>query len=386
MKFKKLQLLIASLLSVFLTSSKTISNKEIMDIPEKPIWIYIGTQTDTENKETKSKGIYIYEMNPATGALKYVATSSPIINPTYLAIHPNKKWLYAVSETEKGKLYAFSVDNQKGKMTEINTVSSQGDYPCYISIDESGEFVMTANYGSGSVSVYPIDKDGSLKEAISVVKHEGKGPHTRQEGPHAHMIRTNPYNKLIYAVDLGIDKVISYNLNPNASGFNKSNEYIAKPGSGPRHIDFHKNGKWAYVVTELTGTIEACNVDENTGALSRFQEITTLQENETQYPGSADIHISPSGKFLYASNRGEINNIAMFSINQENGNLTIIGHQSVKGHTPRNFVIDPSGKFLLVANQDSDNIVTFKIDPNTGKLIDTGIESKVPSPMCLKFF
>ena len=367
-------------------SSNTISKKEIMNIPEKPIWIYIGTERQAKVGENKSKGIYIYEMNPATGALKYVANSPQIVNPTYLAIHPNKKWLYAVSETENGKLCAFSIDSRKGKIYETNTVSSQGDYPCFISIDESGEFVMTANYGSGTVAVYPIDKDGSLKKATSVIKHEGKGPHSRQEGPHAHMIRPNPYNKLIYAVDLGIDKVICYNLDPNMASLSKNNEYNAKPGAGPRHIDFHKNGKWAYIITELTGTIEACNVDENTGALSSFPEISTLQDNETRYPGSADIHITPSGKFLYASNRGEINNIAMYSIDQENANLRLIGHQPVKGLTPRNFVIDPSGKFLLVANQDSDNIVTFKIDSNTGKLIDTGIETKVPAPMCLKFF
>jgi 6-phosphogluconolactonase len=367
-------------------SSFTEPKKAMMDIRESPIWIYIGTETHKGSVETKSEGIYIYEMNPSTGALKYVATSPQIVNPTYIAIHPNRKWLYAVSETEKGKLCAFQIDHEKKKMYLINSVSSHGDNPCFISIDEAGEVVMTANYSSGTIAAYPIDKDGSLKEATSVLQHEGKGPHPRQEGPHAHMIRPNPYNRMIYAVDLGIDKVICYNLDPNSVSLIKNNEYNATPGAGPRHIDFHKNGKWAYIVTELTGTIEACNVDNNTGALTRFQNISTLQENETRYPGSADIHISPSGKFLYASNRGEINNIAMYSIDQENGTLTLIGHQSVKGRTPRNFVIAPSGKFLLVANQDSNNVVTFKIDATTGKLIDTGIETKVPGPMCLKFF
>jgi 6-phosphogluconolactonase len=253
-------------------------------------------------------------------------------------------------------------------------------------VDHSGKFVLVANYGSGNVAMYPLNGDGSLKEAVTVIQHEGKGPDpARQEGPHAHMITTGNRGDMIYAVDLGIDKVITYKLDPRKASLEKTSEYHSVPGAGPRHIEFHSNKKWAYIVNELNGTIEACSVDSHTGALTRFQVASTIPAGEKGKAGSAAIHLTPSGKYLYASNRGDINNIAMYAVDENSGRLQMIGYQPVKGRTPRSFTIDPSGKFLLVANQDTDNIITFMIDPSTGKLMDTGIETKVPTPVCLKF-
>lgn len=352
----------------------------------KPILVYIGTYTRTEpHVQGKAEGFYIYEMHPATGALTHVLTSPRTENPSYIAIHPNGKWLYAVNELGEGQVSAFTIDRVKKKAQLINSVSTHGNSPCYVSIDKSGKFVMTANYGTGNIALYPINNEGPLKEATSVIQHQGNGPDSRQQGPHAHMIRTGNSNDLIYAVDLGTDRVITYKLDATKASLNKVNEYKAKSGAGPRHIEFHKNRRWAYVVNELNGTVEACNVDSQTGALTRFQEIATLPQGETRKAGCADIHISPDGKYLYATNRGEINNIAMYTIDANTGTLTILGHQPVKGRTPRSFAIDPTGTFLLVANQDTDNIITFKIEASTGKLIDTGIETKVPTPVCVRF-
>jgi 6-phosphogluconolactonase len=375
MKKKSLYLLLIAM--VF--SSFAIARKPT------PVLVYIGTYTRTEpHVQGKAEGFYIYEMNPATGALTYVLTSPRTENPSYVAIHPNGKWLYAVNELADGQVSAFVLDQGK-KVSLLNTVTSHGNSPCYVSIDKKGKFVMTANYGSGNIALYPINNDGSLKEATSVIQHKGKGPDSRQQGPHAHMIRTGNVSDLIYAVDLGTDRVTTYKLDAAKASLDKVGEYKAKPGAGPRHIEFHKNKKWAYIVNELNGTIESCTVDSQTGALTHFQDISTLPQGETRKAGCADIHITPNGKYLYASNRGEINNIAMYSIDANNGRLTIIGHQSVKGRSPRSFAIDPTGTFLLVANQDTGNIITFKIDASTGKLIDTGIETKVPTPVCVRF-
>lgn len=361
-------------------SSFTITQKQ------EPVWVYIGTYTRTEpHVQGKAEGIYIYEMNPATGALTHVITSPATENPSYVAIHPNGKWLFAVNELGQGRVSAFKLDKERKQLSFLNSVSSHGSSPCYVSIDKSGKFVMTANYGTGNVALYPINEDGSLKEATSVFQHEGSGPDPRQKGPHAHMIRTGNDDKLVYAADLGTDQVVTYKIDAARSVLNKVSEYKAKPGAGPRHIAFHKNKKWAYIVNEINGTVEACTVDSKTGALTRFQDITTLPQGETGKAGCADIHITPDGKYLYASNRGNINNIAMYAIDENSGSLKILGHQPVGGRTPRSFAIDPTGTFLIVANQDTGNIVTFRIDSNTGKLADTGMEVKVPTPVCVRF-
>jgi 6-phosphogluconolactonase len=355
---------------------------------ENPV-LFVGTDTQSG----KSQGIYVYEMDKTTGALKYVSVLPKTINPTFLVIHPNHKWLYAVNELSgqgdnyAGTVSAFRMNLSTQQFEFINTVSSHGNNPCHISVDKTEHYVMVANYGNGSVAMYPIKEDGSLAEASYIDQHKGTGPNTkRQEGPHAHMITQGFDKRYVYNTDLGLDKIFIYKID-NASGKLLPTEvnYSSQPGAGPRHMVFHSNQKWLYCINELNGSIEVCLVDKSTGALTKIQGISTLQEGEKREPGSADIHITPNGKYLYATNRGDINNIAMFVIDQKNGNLRLLGHQSTKGKTPRNFVIDPSGTFLLVANQNTSNVVTFRIDSNTGLLKETGIETNIPSPMCLKF-
>lgn len=378
-------------ISLFLISFTVVSYNKTMPYlksnftEDKPLLLFVGTYT----KNSKSKGIYLYEMNRNTGALSYVSTCVTI-NPSYLAIHPNKQWLYAISEVggdnpkSTGLISAFKIDSIKKEVTFINSVSAQGNGPCYVSIDQTGNFAMLANYGSGNVAIFPINKDGSLKEASSSHQHVGKGHTPRQEGPHAHMIMPGLSN-YIYSTDLGTDRIVQYTLDDQGK-LNLKKEIEAKSGAGPRHLTFHSNQKWVYVINELNGSIEAFNLNKSTGDFIRFQTISTLPVGQSVFAGSADIHISPSGKYLYASNRADVNNIAMYSINQNTGELQLIGHQSVLGKAPRNFIIDPTGTFLLVANQDSNSVITFRIDSATGKLVETGLQSEIPTPVCLKFF
>jgi len=358
-----------------------------MQVEGKPVLLFVGNYSQKEPRANgKGEGIFIYEMNSASGALAYVATSTKTTNPSYIVVHPNKQWLYAVNELDEGMVSAFRINRDKKQLEFINAVSSHGNSPCHISIDQSGKFAMIANYGTGNVALFPIETDGSLKEASSLDMHVGKGSTDRQAGPHAHMITMGTNNQFVYATDLGTDQIYIYELDTKNEKLIKTDHNASTiAGTGPRHLAFHRSQPWVYAVGELNGTIEAYAIDKTTGGLNRFQTVSTLPQGEKRDAACADIHISPSGKYLYASNRGEVNSIAMYSIEPKTGNLTLLGHQPVFGKSPRNFVIDPSGTFLLVANQNSDNVVTFKINPATGLLVKTGIEAKVPAPVCLKF-
>lgn len=357
-------------------------------------YIYVGTYTKSNNSPAgTSIGIYVLKLDLKTGALSKVAVSPSTSNPSFLTLHPGLKYLYAVNEnggkgpSDFGTVSAFQIDSGSHQMHFLNSVSSMGKDPCYISIDPESNCVMVANYSSGSISLFPLNHDGSLMEASSVIQDQGKGPNlARQEGPHAHMISLDPPGKFIYATDLGTDKVSCYKLDAQKKQFiNTGHVTSITSGAGPRHIAFHHQHSWIYIINELNGSIEAFNQDVATGILSRFQIISTLPAGTTKAADCADIHINPSGKFLYASNRGENNSIAIYSINETNGELSLIGHQSTQGKTPRNFAIDPTGTFLLVANEESDNIVTFRIDPVSGKLIDINQEISIPMPVCIKF-
>jgi 6-phosphogluconolactonase len=305
-------------------------------------------------------------------------------------VHPSKKYLYAVNETggvatdTSGAMSAFRIDPQTSALSLINQVSSTGDWPCHISIDNSGKFALVANYG-GSVAMFPLNDDGSIAEASKTIEHQGSGPTARQNGPHAHMIIPDLDNELVYAVDLGADKVFIYELDTDNKNLVPTQiDTDLTPGSGPRHLTFHSKLKTAYVVNELGGSIDCFNIDES-GGLERFQTISTLAEGSKTDAACADIQIHPSGKYLYASNRAEVNNIAIYEVSSQSGSLRLLGHQSTYGKGPRSFVISPSGDFLLVANQDTDNVFTFKIDNSTGLLIDEPLETKIPTPVCLKF-
>lgn len=351
-------------------------------VAQKSYYLLVGTYT-----KGKSVGIYVYDFNKKNGAVKIVdSVQTP--NPSYLAVAPNQKFVYAVSETQRGnfsgKIRSFSFDRRTGKLNFINEEPSVGDNPCYIILDKTGKWVIDANYTSGTLSVLPIKSDGSLGEAVSSSQHSGRGPNAqRQEGPHVHSTVLSPDNKYLFVQDLGLDKIIIYSFNDKTGAIARKDSVKLQAGSGPRHFTFHLNGKWAYLIQEMGGTVTA--FDYQNGKLKPVQTISNLPSNFNQYFTSADIHVSNDGKFLYASTRDSANIITIYKINQKTGKLSVVGRQSVLGKTPRNFNFDPGGDYLLVANQNSDNVVIFKINHQTGLLSDTGNRIDVGSPVCIKW-
>lgn len=347
-------------------------------------YLFIGTYT-----HTGSKGIYVYRFDAATGKAEWVSNTDSVVNPSYLAIAADGKNLYAVNETggeNKGKVSAFAFDKQKGTLQFINQQLAGGDAPCYISVTKNKDWAVVGNYTGGNFSVLPIDKDGALEPAVQTVQHSGSGANKdRQEKPHVHAAVFSPDEKYLFTPDLGIDKIMAYKFDDDDKqpvSPHKIPYTAIAPGGGPRHFTFHPTQKWAYAIEELSGYVVAYKYKK--GKLKQLQRIAAHPDGSTLQKGSADIHVSPDGRFLYASNRGEENNIANFKIDTKTGNLTTVGYQPVLGAAPRNFVIEPGGNFLLVANQDSDNVVVFKRDSETGLLQATGQEIKIPKPVCLK--
>jgi len=350
--------------------------------------VYVGTYTSG-----KSEGIYLYRLNLSSGELKPVATTSGVVNPSFLAIAPSRRYLYAVNEVEEfagkrsGALSAFAIDQRTGQLRLLNQQPSLGGAPCYVVVDRAGRFVLLANYAGGNVAVLPVRSDGSLGEATDVKQDLGSSVNAaRQEGPHAHCIVLDPANRFAYACDLGTDKIMIFRFDKRRGRLvpNEKPWVEVKPGAGPRHLTFHPGGRYAYVINELHATVTAFAHDRAQGNLKEVQTVATLPTDFTGANTSADIHVSPDGRFLYCSNRGH-DSIACFKLDPRNGKLAFSAHESTGGKTPRNFAIDPTGAFLLVANQNSDNIVTFRRDGKTGRLSATGHLAEVPSPVCLKF-
>lgn len=346
---------------------------------QKDPYLIVGTYTSGG-----SQGIYVYTFNTQTGESKpvsFVNTS----NPSYLAISPDWKFVYAVNEDEQGMVTSFSFNKATGTLTEINKRSSAGKHPCYITVDKTGRWVITGNYNSGTLTVLPVQKDGALDSASQVIEHSGYSVNEdRQQGPHVHATVLSPDNKYLFVPDLGIDKVMIYTFDAKTGKLSEAPTpfEMTEPGAGPRHFEFHPNGKYAYLIEELTGSVSVYQYEK--GQLSLLQNISALPGDYSGPVGSADIHVSPDGKFLYVSNRGESHTIAIFSINKS-GQLAPAGHVSTMGRTPRNFNFDPSGNFLLVGNQNTDEIVVFARNKKTGMLTDTGKRIAVSKPVCLKW-
>jgi len=350
--------------------------------------VYVGTYTSG-----KSEGIYLYRLDLASGKLKHEATTKGVKDPSFIALGPGRRNLYAVNEVEdfggkkSGALSSFAVDQSTGKLRLLNQQPSLGGAPCYVDVDRGGRFVLVANYSGGNVAVLPIRSDGSLGEATDVKQYVGSSINVeRQEGPHAHCIVLDPANRFAYGCDLGTDKVMIYRFDARKGKLiPASTPWVQlKPGAGPRHITFHPGSKYAYVINELHATVTAFAHDRDRGSLKEVQTVPTLPADFSGENTSADIHVSPDGRFLYCSNRGH-DSIAAFQIVPGSGKLTFVAHESSGGKAPRNFAIDPTGAFLLVANQKSDNIVTYRRDIKTGRLTATGHIAEVPSPVCLKF-
>jgi 6-phosphogluconolactonase len=349
--------------------------------------VYVGTYTTG-----KSEGIYLYRMNVSSGELTHVTTTRGVVNPSFLTLHPTRHYLYAVNEVTDfagkpgGAVSAFAINRRTGALQFLNQQPSLGGAPCYVTVDRTGRFLLVANYAGGNVSVISIEPDGALGGATDVDQHHGSGVNPdRQEGPHAHSIVMDQTNRYAYSCDLGTDKIMIYRFDSKKGKLTANQQpwVQGKPGAGPRHFTFHPNGRYGYVMNELDATVRAFICDSAKGTLKEMQTVHTLPEGFSEMNTTADIHVSPHGKFLYGSNRGH-NSIVVFEIDEKTGKLRFIQHAATEGRTPRNFAIDPTGTFLLAANQDSDTIVTFRIDQVTGRLKPTGYVTGVPSPVCLK--
>lgn len=357
--------------------------------PERA-WVFLGTSTGP-----KSKGIYRCTMDLTTGRLGEPELAAEVANPSFLAIHPSRRFLYAVGEMEQfggkkgGAVSAFRLDPKTGKLALLNQASSGGAGPCHLVVDRAGKHVLVANYGGGSAAVLAVGEDGKLGQQTEFVQHQGSSvDKSRQEGPHAHSINLDAANRFAFVADLGLDRVMVYRYNADKGTLIPSEHGPANvvPCSGPRHFAFHPDGKHAYVINEMALTITAFSYDPENGVLKAVQTVSTLPEGTPKDKSfsTAEVQVHPSGRFVYGSNRGH-NSIAIFSVKPKTGELTPAGHQAENIKTPRNFGIDPTGSFLLVANQDGDSLNVYRIHPKTGALEPTGQTVKVPMPVCVKF-
>lgn len=380
--------LFASLLFVL---SLTVFTHAAPVAKDSNYFFYVGSYT---GKDSTSKGISLYRYNAATHEITPLGTAAETTSPSFLAISPNRQFLYAVNEVgdfqgpNSGGVSAFSIDHATGKLTFLNEVSSRGAGPCYITVDKTGKWVLVANYDGGSVAVFPMQADGKLGEAVSFDQHTGHGANPqRQEAPHAHSIDLSPDNRFAYVDDLGLDELMVYKFDAATGKLTPNDPPYVKldPGSGPRHFALGKSGKFAYVVSEIKGTVTVFSNDPQTGRLEKLQVISTQAEGFKGDIEDAEIEIHPSGKFLYASNRGDGNSIAVFAIDPAKGTLTKVDTTPTQGKAPRHFMFDPTGTMLFAENMSSNNVVVFKIDQQTGKLTPTGKSFEVGQPVCLKF-
>lgn len=351
--------------------------------------VYFGTYTRKD-----SKGIYVVRFNAADGSVGQPELAAEVSNPSFLAIHPNRKNLYCVSElyaTKPGEpggaVTAFAIDAQSGKLNKLNQVSSKGGGPCHLNVDKTGRTLVVVNYGTGSTAAMAVQPDGSLKESESFIQHRGSSvDKQRQQGPHAHSVNLSFDNRFAMVADLGTDQVLVYKLDPAASTIAPNDPPFAKvkPGSGPRHFTFHPGGRFAYVINEMASTVTAFHYDAARGALTEIETVSTLPSGWTGNNSTAEVVAHPSGKFLYGSNRGH-NSIAVFHVDRKSGKVKLVENTSTQGEIPRNFAIDPTGAWLFACNQNSASVVVFKIDPTTGKLQPSGKTLQIDAPVCTRF-
>jgi 6-phosphogluconolactonase len=373
-------LLLIALLAVNATGAQRTSQE---------YFVYFGTYT-----RTASKGIYAYRFQPATGTLTSIGLVAETPNPSFIASHPNGRFLYATNEYEANSppgrpntISAFAIDPATGQLSFLNNVSAQGAGPCHISIDKTGAVLLVANYGSGSVAALPIGKDGRLGEATASVQHRGSSVDpARQRGPHAHFIAPSPDNRFALAVDLGIDRVIAYPFDAAKGALDASNPPSASvtAGSGPRHLAFHPNGRYVYVNGEMSSTVSAFAYQARTATLKILQTLSTLPGDFAGTSTTAEVQVDPTGRFLYVSNRG-LDSIAVFGIDQKTGLLRAIEQTPTGGKTPRYFTLDPSGAYLLAGNQNSNTVIVYRVDAKSGHLTPAQTLTDVPEPVCIVF-
>ncbi len=348
--------------------------------------VYVGTYTGPD-----SKGVYAYRFDAGSGDLQPVGLVGEVVNPSWVTIHPNGKFLYAVSELgndgkSNGAVTAFAIDPKTAALTKVNSVSSGGGGACHVVVDKTGKTLMVANYGTGSVGAFAVHDDGSLGEPPVLIQHSGSSVDPRrQRGPHAHGVFLSADNRFLFVPDLGLDEILSYRLDAAKSSIAPNDPPFAKvpPGSGPRHFAFHPKGKFAYAVDEMKSTVTAFQYDAARGALTQMQNISTLPKDFTGVDNSAEIQVDARGRFLYATNRGH-DSITVFAI-AKNGRLSVVDNVPSGGKGPRSFRIDPTGAYLLAANQNTNNIVLFAVDAKTGRIKPTGKTAEVSKPVCVQF-
>jgi len=351
--------------------------------------VYFGTYT----ADTGSKGIYVSHFHPATGKLTPPELVAETVNPSFLAVDPTNHYLFAANEigdyqgAKSGSVSSFAIDRHTGKLTALNTVASRGADPCHLSVDKAGRHVLVANYTGGSVAVLPVKAGGMLGAASDFKQHLGSSVNPeRQKEPHAHNIVLTPDNRFAVVADLGLDKLLVYRFNtekglltPNDPPYGQ-----VKPGSGPRHIALHPNGRYAYVISEMGNTITAFDWDGDKGSFREFQSVPTLPKDYQGENTTAEIAVHPTGRYLYGSNRGH-DSIVVYAIDPARGKLTLIEDDPTLGKEPRNFALDPSGAYLFAANQNSNTVVVFKVNPKNGRLTPSGEKIDVVSPVCVTF-
>lgn len=354
-----------------------------------PIYVYVGTYTRPGGR---AEGIYVYRMDPTSGDLTPAHTVPDVVNPSFLTLDPHHRYLYAVNEVPEldgqktGAVSAFAVNQQSGGLTFLNRQASGGTGPCHLSVEQTARYVLVANYDGGSVAMLPILGDGRLGPASCVIQHTGSSVNPqRQREAHAHSITVDPTSRYAIVADLGMDQVLVYRLDLEGGRLipNDPPGVRVEPGAGPRHFAFHPDGRYGYLINELGSTMTAFAYDSSRGTLQPLQTLSTLPADFQGTNYCADVHVHPSGRFVYGSNRGH-DSIVVYRIDESTGRLSLIGHTATGGRTPRNFALEPSGRFLFAANQNSDTIVTFRIDSTTGQLTPTGQITEVPTPVCVQ--
>ncbi len=350
--------------------------------------VFVGTYSGP-----RSEGIYSYRFDPATGVIEELGLAAPSRSPSFLALHPNGRFLYAVNESgrpdgrKEGAITAFAIDAGTGRLRELNHVPSVGAGPCHVAVDPSGRQVLAANYGGGSSISVSVEPDGRLGAQSAFHQHAGSSVNpARQKEPHAHSVNLAPGGRFAYVADLGMDRVLVYPFDParGLSGPPRADSPRLAPGSGPRHLAVHPSGRTAYVINEMLSTITTFRVGGGGATLEALQTVPTLPAGFDGGSSTAEVVVHPSGRFVYGSNRGH-DSLAIFGVDEASGRLTPMGHEPTGGRTPRNVCIDPEGKTLWAANQSTDNIVVFRVDAATGRLERTGQELKVGSPVCVRF-
>jgi 6-phosphogluconolactonase len=350
--------------------------------------VFVGTYT-----EKGSKGIYAYRFDPVTGGADSIGLMAETANPSFLAVDPKHKYLYAVNEIDNfqgghtGAVTAYAIDRDTGKLSSLQQVPSFGADPAHLALDESGRYLLVANYTSGNIAVFPIEKDGKLGPRAAFVQHTGSSVNKdRQAGPHAHEIQTSNDNQFVLTADLGLDELLVYRFDPKTGSLTPNNPAFAKvsPGSGPRHFSIAPSGKFVYLVNELSSTVTVFAYNSSSGQLQEKQTISTLPAGFKGENTTAEIELDAKGKFLYVSNRGD-DSIAVFAVDPHSGKISWVERVPTGGKTPRHFTLDPTGKWLFAANQDSNDITIFHVDPDSGRLTPTPNTLQVATPVSVVF-